>query len=165
MKVLVNNSNQPIINTELDSGQTYGINRDRSPDANWSEWRKTNITSNSISEVEVTPELKIIMIQDISDLYHSKPDLLIDKLNEFHLLESEWNFTKTPPDTDREVLVAISGCDTPIQCYYDLRSGMWKGSYELQDQMNEGSEDKTIHYQSGIYAWKELPEVPKDPNY
>lgn len=65
-------------------GKKYGLNRDRNPDRDWSELSKT--TMYSAKEVELTPELKQILIEDLAYAYGSDSIKFRAKMIEFELL-------------------------------------------------------------------------------
>lgn len=65
------------------------------------------------------------------------------------------------PDTDREVLIAISG--EVVQAYY--RDGYWKGSILVTEYMREGYVEDRIICKQGehfdyVTHWMELPKHP-----
>lgn len=63
-----------------------GLNRDRNPDADWDELRSTNLNSNTISEVELTEELKIILLEDLAYTYGNNTTKFNNKLKEFKFI-------------------------------------------------------------------------------
>lgn len=92
MKILVFYGNQPCLEIkQLDVpeetpnyGKKYGVNRDRNPDRDWSELRQTSLEY--AKEVELTPELKQILLEDLAYTYGSNTSLFASKLKEFNLL-------------------------------------------------------------------------------
>jgi hypothetical protein len=80
-KILVFKNNQPCLDIQSDG---TGINRDRNPDAGWSELRATNIKY--AKEVELTPELKVILIEDLAYFLGQYSNKFTVKLKEFNLL-------------------------------------------------------------------------------
>jgi hypothetical protein len=79
--------NQPVLNIVTDdiNNKEYGVNRDRNPDSGWGEVRKTIMTS--AKEVELTEELRMILIEDLAFVYGSDSKKFTEKLKEFGLLE------------------------------------------------------------------------------
>lgn len=78
-------NNQPILSIiECDiTGNLYGLNRDRNPDNGWGELRKTIISQ--AKEVELTDELKQILIEDLAYVYGQDSKKFSEKLKEFKL--------------------------------------------------------------------------------
>jgi len=76
---------------------------------------------------------------------------------------TKWTFLPELPPVQKEVLVAIKYGETPIQAYWDGKS--WVGSFDVRDNMNDGFVgDPSLGSMSKyVYAWTELPEVPKVP--
>ena len=78
---------QPVIDIRIEKtpgpnfGKEYGLNRDRKPDADWSEWRSSLM--NNAKDTEVTPELLQILIEDLANYYGENPKLFSNKLTEF----------------------------------------------------------------------------------
>ncbi len=87
MKIVVFNGNQPCLEKEYDTTQRawFGINRDRCPDSGWSEFHNTRMRCGYDKEVELTPELKKILIEDICEYYDGKR--AYEKLIEFDLIK------------------------------------------------------------------------------
>lgn len=85
MKIKVFYTNEPILETKVETnGLTYGLHRDRKPDAGWGELR-WSLMDERVKEVELTDELKKILVEDICA---SLPDYRIyEKLKEFDLLK------------------------------------------------------------------------------
>jgi hypothetical protein len=90
-KILVFYGNQPCLDiTTCDVegpnfNVKYGVNRDRNPDRDWSELRKSRISTNT-KEVEMTPELKIILLEDLAYTYGQDSKKFNAKLKEFKLI-------------------------------------------------------------------------------
>lgn len=90
-KILVFCTNQPCLDiTTLDVpkdtpnyGKRFGLNRDRNPDRDWSELRNTSLEY--AKEVELTPKLKQILIEDLAYTYGSNTSKFSDKMKEFNL--------------------------------------------------------------------------------
>jgi hypothetical protein len=79
-KILVFGHNQPC----LDVRGNMGLNRDRNPDRDWSELRDTTLLY--AKEVEMTNELKQILLEDLAYTYGSVTDKFASKLKEFGLV-------------------------------------------------------------------------------
>ncbi len=62
----------------------YGVNRDRDPDNGWSESRQTCMTYSK--EAELTPDLKIKLLEDLAFVYGRNSKMFSQKLKEFNLL-------------------------------------------------------------------------------
>ena len=85
MKIKVIYGIEPILEiTKETSGIEFGLHRDRQPDAGWGELRKTKMDGR-ITEVDLTPELRRILIEDIC--YSFKEKDAYNKLKEFNLLK------------------------------------------------------------------------------
>ena len=90
MKIFVFNQNQPCleIRTEKTKGPNfgikYGINRDRYPDSGWGEIRSSRLSN--ATEVELTDELKVILLEDLAYGYGYDSELFNKKLKEFNLI-------------------------------------------------------------------------------
>ena len=61
-----------------------GLNRDRNPDRDWPELRRSNI--NYCKEVELTDELKKILIEDLAFAFGNNSEKFYQKLREFNLI-------------------------------------------------------------------------------
>ena len=86
MKIKVFYGIEPIIEIKVDDGKEFGLHRDRKPDAGWGELR-WSLMDERVKEVELTPELIKILVEDICV---SLPDHRIyEKLKEFNLLKDE----------------------------------------------------------------------------
>jgi hypothetical protein len=84
MKIRVFYGIEPIIETKVENGREFGLHRDRQPDAGWGEMRWTFIDER-VKEVELTPELRKILVEDICV---SMPDHKVyGKLKEFDLIK------------------------------------------------------------------------------
>lgn len=81
--------NEPILEVKKDmsAGEMvdFGLHRDRQPDSGWSELRWTRINE-LVKEVELTPELCKILIEDICYCYDNKH--IFNKLKEYELIIS-----------------------------------------------------------------------------
>lgn len=88
-KIKVFYKNQPCLDIQSDkdaSGNVirqYGLNRDRNPDRDWSELRNTIMTN--AEEVELTTELKQILIEDLAYAYGQDSAKFSEKMLEFDL--------------------------------------------------------------------------------
>ena len=60
-----------------------GIHRDRNPDAGWGELRKTILSE--AKEVELTPELKITLIEDLAFYKGSDSEIFSELMRIFKL--------------------------------------------------------------------------------
>lgn len=65
-------------------GKEYGVNRDRCPDADWGELRQTCMSY--AKEVELTPELKQILLEDLAYAYGRNTNKFGQKLKEFNFI-------------------------------------------------------------------------------
>ena len=87
MRILTFHGNQPCIEVQdgISGGENtkFGLNRDRCPDTDWSEFRRTRL--DTAKEVDLTEELKKILIEDICEYY--KGDKAYSKLLEFDLIK------------------------------------------------------------------------------
>lgn len=90
-KIYVFPNNQPCLQISTSNtvvgpnvGKRYGLNRDRIPDSGWSENRNTIMTK--AKQVELTPELKQILIEDLAYTYGHNTKVFADKLKEFNLI-------------------------------------------------------------------------------
>jgi len=90
MKIKVTGQNQPIleISDGTSAGKTvdFGLYRDRFPDRDWGQLNRTNMQLTEIKEVELTAELKEILIGDLAYCYGTDTKKFISKLKEFNLL-------------------------------------------------------------------------------
>ena len=84
MKVKVFSGNQPALDTELRGNTMMGLNRDRSPDYGWSQCRFSNMTD--AREVELTKELKQILLEDLAYAFGNDTKKFNQKLKEFNLI-------------------------------------------------------------------------------
>lgn len=90
-KILVFYTNQPCLDiTTLDVaedtpnyGRGYGLNRDRNPDIDWTELRNTSLKD--AKQVDLIPELKQILIEDLAYAYGNNTALFSSKMKEFNL--------------------------------------------------------------------------------
>ncbi len=90
-KILVFNGNQPVLNTDTakvgkDSpnyGVVYGLNRDRQPDRDWTELRMSKL--DGAKEVDMTPELKQILIEDLAYAYGNNTKEFTERMIHFKL--------------------------------------------------------------------------------
>jgi hypothetical protein len=65
-------------------GKKYGLNRDRTPDRDWDELRRTGMSN--AKEVELTKELKQILLEDLAFAYGQDSVKFTSKLKEFNLI-------------------------------------------------------------------------------
>lgn len=79
-EILVFYSNQPC----LELINNTGLNRDRNPDASWSQLRVTNIKI--AKKIELTPELKQILLEDLAYVYGQDSMKFRKKLKEFKFI-------------------------------------------------------------------------------
>jgi hypothetical protein len=90
MKIKVLYGIEPILEIKHDEDLRgdFGLHRDRNPDAGWGEyrWSRLDIEDKKLAEVDMTPELKQILIEDICKRYHGKAYL---KLKEFDLIKDD----------------------------------------------------------------------------
>lgn len=80
-KILVFHGNQPCLDVQ---GDDTGVHRDRNPDAGWNELRATNMKF--AKEVELTPELKLILLEDLAYFLGQHTTKFTAKLKEFKLI-------------------------------------------------------------------------------
>lgn len=91
-KILVFAGNQPCLDISTmdvpkgtpNYGKKFGLNRDRNPDRDWSELRSTSIEY--AKEVELTNELKQILLEDLAYTYGSSTRKFASKMKEFDLI-------------------------------------------------------------------------------
>jgi hypothetical protein len=95
-KIKVFHRNQPCLDiTESDMkigpnvGKKYGLNRDRNPDRDWSELRRSCMSA--CLEVEETPELRKILLEDLAYTYGSDTSIFSSKLIEFGFFKRNIN--------------------------------------------------------------------------
>jgi hypothetical protein len=80
-------NNQPVIDIRTEKaigpnfGKEYGLNRDRNPDRDWSEWRSSLM--DNAKDTEVTSELLTILVEDLANYYGENSRLFSSKLKEF----------------------------------------------------------------------------------
>ena len=79
-KIIISHGN-PILDINAD---LMGLNRDRNPDRDWPELRRSNI--NYCKEVELTDELKKILIEDLAFAFGNNSEKFYQKLREFNLI-------------------------------------------------------------------------------
>lgn len=88
--ILVSNYNQPCLEIETCNSPgpnfnvKYGLNRDRFPDRGWSELRKSRL--DNFKEVEMTPELRTILLEDLAYTYGTDTKSFNAKLKEFKFI-------------------------------------------------------------------------------
>lgn len=89
IKVFPNNEPCLEIRTETidgpNKGRNYGLHRDRFPDAGWGELRNTDLSYSK--ELELTGELRKILIEDIAFAYGNDTKKFSKKMNEFGLFD------------------------------------------------------------------------------
>ena len=90
-KIKVFPGNQPCLDITMSDitvgpnvGKQYGLNRERDPDRDWGQLRNT-IMDNA-KEVDLTPELKQILIEDLAYAYGSESIRFRAKMKEFNLI-------------------------------------------------------------------------------
>ena len=64
-------------------GRLYGLHRDRNPDRDWGELSTSSM--DSAKEVDLTPELRLILLGDLAYAYGNDTDKFINKIKEFNL--------------------------------------------------------------------------------
>ena len=86
IKITVFYTNQPCLEKTYNEVQKawFGVHRDRYPDNGWGEFHSTRMGCGYDKEVELTPELKKILTEDICKFYGEKA---YDKLLEFDLIK------------------------------------------------------------------------------
>ena len=88
--MLVFYGNQPCLDLEVcktpgpNFNKSYGLNRDRQPDSGWSELRRTDCTVGRF--VKETPELRLILLEDLAYAFGSNTEKFKEKLKEFNLI-------------------------------------------------------------------------------
>ena len=77
---------EPVLEINYNEQQKayFGVHRDRNPDAGWGEFLSGRMDGDRVKEVELTEELKKILIEDICACYGGKA---YDKLKEFDLIK------------------------------------------------------------------------------
>lgn len=78
-KIRIAKFNQPVLDINEEG---FGLNRDRNPDRDWSELRLTRETE----EIESTPELRQILLEDLAYAYGSNTKKFTEKLKEFKFI-------------------------------------------------------------------------------
>lgn len=85
---------EPVIETKVENGKTYGLHRDRNPDSGWGEWRWSLIDKNEMvcheAKLEEMPkkeagDLLRILIEDVANLYGKESRKFSEKLAEFDI--------------------------------------------------------------------------------
>jgi len=64
-------------------GRLFGLHRDRFPDRDWCELRSSSM--DSAKEVELTQELRLILLGDLAYTYGNDTNKFIKKIKEFNL--------------------------------------------------------------------------------
>lgn len=91
MKILVFHDVEPVLDIKIEEtiglniGKKYGLHRDRTPDTDWNELRLSYIDKRC-KEVELTTELKTILLEDLAYTYGSDSKKFNLKLKEFELI-------------------------------------------------------------------------------
>ena len=92
-KVFVFHHNQVALDIIVESGShqsssnhkvQFGLNRDRQPDSSWNELRNTRL--DQAVELELTPELKQVLLEDLAYAYGQDSEKFTEKLKEFKLI-------------------------------------------------------------------------------
>lgn len=89
-KIKVFYGRQPILEVRTETspgpnlGNEYGMSRDRKPDAGWGQI--TGTIMDKAVEVDLTPELKQTLLEDIAYVYGQDSSKFTEKLKEFELL-------------------------------------------------------------------------------
>jgi hypothetical protein len=92
MKITVFYGNQPMLNCTTyeqegpNKGRKYGLNRDRCPDRDHGQLHNTALDCDYCKEVELTPELRITLLEDLAYAYGSNTVKFRAKLIEFGLI-------------------------------------------------------------------------------
>jgi len=92
-KIFVFYNNQPVLDYYIEQkegvnkGNKYGLNRDRNPDRDWTQLRNSLMNENC-KEVELTNELKIILLEDLAFAFGNNTSKFNQKLREFGLIEN-----------------------------------------------------------------------------
>lgn len=90
MKIFVFYNNQPCLDinqceTEgVNYMASYGLNRDRNPDTDWGELRRTRLTE--AKEVELDERLRLILLEDLAFAFGNDSKKFRNKLYEFKLI-------------------------------------------------------------------------------
>jgi hypothetical protein len=86
-KIIVFNGNEPLLDVIYDPVQKcdFGLHRDRHPDTDWGEFRRTRMNDGYDKEVEMTDKLKKILIEDITEYYSGEQ--AFEKLKQFKLIK------------------------------------------------------------------------------
>lgn len=83
--ILVFPGNHPCLDVKIASnGLIYGLNRDRTPDSSWGELRKTIL--DIAEEAELTPELKLTLLEDLAYAFGNNTKEFNAKLKEFEFI-------------------------------------------------------------------------------
>lgn len=88
--MLVFYGNQPCLDTTVcetpgpNFQKKYGLNRDRQPDRDWGELRNTDQSTGRF--VKETPELRQILLEDLSYAYGRDTKVFTEKLKEFKFI-------------------------------------------------------------------------------
>jgi len=89
--MLVFYGNEPCLNVETldvktgpNVGKKFGLHRDRFPDRDWAEMRSTALSE--VQEIEETPKLKQILLEDLAYIYGSNTNKFTEKLKEFKFI-------------------------------------------------------------------------------
>jgi len=74
MKIVVFYNIEPCLEVHFEERQNcnFGVHRDRHPDSGWGEFRSTRMDKEYCKEVELTPKLKKILIEDICTYYNGE---------------------------------------------------------------------------------------------
>jgi len=71
------------VKTGPNVGKAYGTHRDRNPDRDWSELRISCMSE--AKEVELTFELRLILLCDLAYAYGNNTNKFMSKIKEFEL--------------------------------------------------------------------------------
>lgn len=71
-------------------GVLFAVNRDRQPDNGWGELHNSRLET--AVEMELTPELKQLLLEDLAFAYGQDSKKFIEKLEEFDLLPKKDSF-------------------------------------------------------------------------
>lgn len=110
------------------SNREYGVNRNRDPDAGWGEVVQTDM--DYCQELDMTPELKLTLLEDLAYVYGSNTKKFRSKLKQFklvptettnNLIEVEWTKINSKDDLPKiKGNYLVTTVDNNIEtCYVD----------------------------------------------
>ena len=74
---------QPILEVDNDG---MGLNRDRQPDSGWGELRRTRMGVTQVKEIDLTQEMKQILLEDLAFAFGDRSDKFMERVLHFELL-------------------------------------------------------------------------------